>query len=204
MCQIYHLNALVGLWLKILFQVSWSQVLCLPGRAWLTRFGDGGFALRPQLFDRSKKSHSFLCLSFSYFKDDSDSFQTFYKLELKLEVSLHYFYTLMNHHESLIHFCASGINTTRRDQGGKRNEHKCNCPSGSVEDWFQGPPGYQTLQTFQSLIWHSTAFGVTYAHPPVHFRSPLDSSIHCKYYLSSFSRFYFKFCFLEISGLFKK
>ena len=33
MCQIYHLNALVGLWLKILFQVSWSQVLCLPGRA---------------------------------------------------------------------------------------------------------------------------------------------------------------------------
>lgn len=176
-----------------------SPWTCLTHQVW-----GWWFALRPQLFDRSKKSHSFLCLSFSYFKDDSDSFQTFYKLELKLEVSLHYFYTLMNHHESLIHFCASGINTTRRDQGGKRNEHKCNCPSGSVEDWFQGPPGYQTLQTFQSLIWHGTAFGVTYAHPPVHCRSPLDSSIHCKYYLSSFSRFYVKFCFLEISGLFKK
>lgn len=33
MCQLYHLNTPVALWLKILFQVSRSQVLCLPGRA---------------------------------------------------------------------------------------------------------------------------------------------------------------------------
>ena len=89
-----------------------SPWTCLTHQVW-----GWWFALRPQLFDGSNKSHSFLCLSFSYFKDDSDSFQTFYKLELKLEVSLHYFYTLMNHHESLIHFCACGINTTWCDQG---------------------------------------------------------------------------------------